>query len=63
MKALSLTIVLFLAACSSSRPVDPPEPASCKLRLIFCPAGYACNISTDLCEPCSDGGACDDAGR
>jgi hypothetical protein len=62
MKALSLTIVLFLAACSpQSAPV--PAPASCKLSLIFCPAGYRCNIATDLCEPCSDGGVCDDAGR
>ena len=60
--ALSFAIVLVLAACASTEPTPQPV-ASCKLDLLYCPAGYRCNIATDLCEPCADGGACDDAGR
>ena len=55
----ALAAVLFLGACSASRPSAPP---GCKLDRIACPAGMRCNVFSDLCEPCADGGECDDSG-
>ena len=54
-----LALALLCASCSASRPVPPPE---CKLSLVYCPAGYRCDIGRDVCVACSDGGPCDDAG-
>lgn len=54
-------VVGWLAGCSSSSvpPVDA-GPAMCKFELIHCPAGYACNIASDVCEPCGDAATCSD---
>jgi hypothetical protein len=56
-----IVAVMMSAACSSStEPTPDAGPAMCKFELIHCPAGYACNIASDVCEPCGDAATCSD---